>query len=364
MSNFFTLRLRYFLAVITLLLGLLTACGDPTATTLPKSSPVGTATVAPESTPVSTATFKNPVLQSDFPDPAILKVNDTFYAYGTNASGRNIQVASSKDLINWELGGDALPALPTWAKLGGSLVWAPEVIALGDKFAMYYTARDKQSNKQCVGVAISDLPDARFKDSRPQPLVCQADEGGSIDPSPYRDGEKLYLLWKNDGNCCAIRTYLYVQELTADGQAFAPGSIPTRLIYNDATWEGRVVEAPSMVKHGEKYYLFFSGNDYAGFDYAVGYAVCKTVTGPCEDAPENPVLKSVQQKPLVIGPGHQFILQVGDETWIFYHAWEVNSGGLKTSRRFVWLDRIIWQNDKPVVQGPTVGTQPLPKIKP
>ncbi len=310
---------------------------------------------------VPPGSFQNPIFRQDFPDPFVLNVKDTFYAFATNGSGRNIQVATSTDLINWELQNDALPALPTWAKLGGSLVWAPEVIAIGSKYNMYYTARDKASNKQCVGVAVADNPQGFYKDSSDKALVCQADEGGTIDPSPYRDGDKLYLYFKNDGNCCAQTTYLYVQEMAPDGLSLV--GKPTQLVKNDATWEGAVVEAPTMVKHEQSYFLFFSGNNYAGLDYAVGYATCKTAVGPCQDAPENPILKTALVKPPVIGPGHQHVLQIGNDTWMVYHVWEV-SNGVKTSRRFMWLDRVNWKDGKPQVQGPTSGPQPAPRVKP
>ncbi|MDB5081073.1 MAG: glycosidase [Chloroflexi bacterium] len=306
--------------------------------------------------------FQNPVLKSNFPDPHILLDNGTFYAYATNASGRNIQVASSTDLVNWELLPEAMPALPPWGKLVSGLIWAPEVIKIGPKYVLYYTGRDKTSNKQCVGVATSDAPQGKFKDSMTQPLVCQVEEGGTIDANIFSDGGKLYLYFKNDGNCCGQSTYLYVQELAPDGLSFV-GDKPTRLIENDQQWEGRVVEAPTMFKHQGNYYLFFSGNDYAGLPYAVGYATCKSPLGPCQKAPENPILKTSLKNPPVIGPGHQTILQVGDQTWIIYHAWEV-SNGLKTDRRLMWLDRIEWKDGKPVVIGPTTEPQPIPKVKP
>lgn len=136
---------------------------------------------------------------------------------------------------------------------------------------------------------------------------------------------------------------------------------PTRLVRNDNAWEGRVVEAPTMLKHDDKYYLFFSGNDYAGPPYAVGYATCDSPVGPCEDAPENPILESKMDKPpLVVGPGHQTVFQVGDQTWIAYHAWEVGSNGLRGGRRFMYLDKIDWKDGKPDVLGPTLVPQPVP----
>ncbi|HVG00019.1 MAG TPA: glycoside hydrolase family 43 protein [Chloroflexia bacterium] len=339
---------------------------SPTAnvagTTPSAPAEAATATEQPAATGTTdtAGTFSNPVLRGDFADPFVLKEGATYYAYATNASGRNIQVATSPDLVKWTLLSDAMPSLPAWAKLGGSLVWAPEVMKIGDKFVLYYTARDKASNKQCVGVATSDKPEGKYRDTNPAPLVCQAPEGGTIDASPYRDGDKLYLYYKNDGNCCGQATYLYVSEMSPDGLSLV--GEPTRLVRNDKAWEGRVVEAPTMWKQEGKYYLFFSANNYAGFEYSVGYANCETPTGPCEDAPENPILASrMKQKPLVIGPGHQSIIEDDDgEAWLVYHVWDVTSAGLRGDSRFMWIDRLAFEGGKPVVKGPTSVPQPVP----
>jgi beta-xylosidase len=322
----------------------------PTATT---AAPAASSTTA-----VPPGSFQNPVLRQDFPDPFVLNANGTYYAYATNGSGKNIQTAQSPDLVHWTVGRDAMPALPKWAKLGCSYVWAPEVIANGSGYLMYYTARDKAADRQCVGVATGDKPDGFFKDTRDAALVCQTDEGGTIDASPFRDGDKLYLYYKNDGNCCNKPTYLWVQELAADGQSVT--GEPIQLMRNDVPWEGAVVEAPTMVKHGDTYYLFFSANNYGGVEYAVGYATCDTPTGPCTQAPENPILKSRMTPPLVVGPGHQAIVQVNDQTWIVYHAWNILSSGVRGDARYVWIDRLDWPDGKPVVRGPTTDPQPMP----
>jgi len=299
-------------------------------------------------------------LRADFPDPFILHDRDTFYGYATNtAGGSNIQLAQSTDLVHWQVLSDAMPSLPKWAQLGGSYVWAPEVIKVGDRYNLYFTARDKQADRQCVGVATSDKPTGKFKDTSDKPLVCQVDQGGTIDPSPFRDGDKLYLYFKNDGNCCGKPTYLYSQELAPDGLSLT--GQPTQLVRNDRAWEGSVVEGPTMWKHDNHYFLFFSANDYAGPPYAVGYASCTSPTGPCQDAPENPILKTATNTtPLVIGPGGQTIVEDHGKTWIAYHVWEVSSTGLRTDRRFMWLDQLTWEDEKPHVHGPTTAPEPVP----
>ncbi len=328
---------------------------SPTAVTQGAQTPVS-GTVA-----AGGGEFQNPVIKSDFPDPFVLSDTNTYYAYATNGSGENIQEARSTDLVHWTTLTDAMPALPSWAKLGGNNVWAPEVMKIGAKYVMYYVARDKASNKQCVGVATADKPDAKFHDANTKPLVCQSDMGGTIDPDAFRDANKLYLYFKNDGNCCNLATYLWAQELAPDGLSVT--GQPTQLIQNDHAWEGNVVEAPTMWKQDGKYYLFFSANNYGGEEYAVGYATCQSPKGPCTQAPENPILASKMDKPpLVIGPGHQAIVQDhAGNSWIVYHSWQVTSAGTQGSARNMWIDRLEWKDGKPVVDGPTVGLQPDPK---
>lgn len=354
------MRLRLFVLIAVLLLSACTSAATETPTDMPVSTIVPTAAAPTATEPPPAGTFQNPVLRQDFADPAILRVGDTFYAYATNSSGRNVTAARSTDLVHWELLSDVMPALPKWAKLTGGLTWAPEVIDIDGTYVLYFTTRDKASNKQCVGVATSDKPEGKFRSAGDQALVCQAKEGGTIDASPFRDADgRLYLYFKNDGNCCGIPTYLYVQKLSADGLSLEGEA--TRLVRNDVQWEGGVVEAPTMVLHDGGYYLFFSANNYAGHEYAVGYATCDSALGPCEDAPENPILASrLKPPPMIIGPGHQTVFDLDGQTWILYHAWEVIGESRRGDRRLLYIDRLDWVDGRPVVRGPTTDPQVVP----
>lgn len=305
--------------------------------------------------------MQNPIITANFPDPFILKEGDTYYAYSTNSNSRNVPVATSTDLVHWTMGRDALPGLPRWVNLNGPDVWAPEVIKVDNQYLMFFTARDKESGRQCLGLAVGDAPQGPFRDTSDTPFICQAEEGGSIDASPFRDADgTLYLYWKNDGNCCLRATYLYGQQMTPNGRGLV--GEPMRLVRNDLPWKGPVVEAPTMWLQDERYYLFYSGNVYAGEAYAIGYAICDSPLGPCIDAEENPILSSdMTQTPLVVGPGHQTVIRdEAGQTWIVYHVWQVSSAGLRTDTRQVWLDRLDWQDGRPVVIGPTRDAQPAP----
>ena len=93
-----------------------------------------------------TMTYTNPVYNSDFPDPFVLRVNQTYYAYATNGGGNDIQLAQSIDLVNWVYLGNAMGPLPAWVSAGWT--WAPEVAAIPSGYAMYYTARHSESGRQ------------------------------------------------------------------------------------------------------------------------------------------------------------------------------------------------------------------------
>src|SRR3954452_37436 len=87
-------------------------------------------------TPVQ-ATYVNPVLDEDFPDPAVLHGPDgSYYGYATQTqrNGRwlNIQLARSPDLVHWQQLGDALPTKPNWASTTQDF-WAPHVQRHGDR---------------------------------------------------------------------------------------------------------------------------------------------------------------------------------------------------------------------------------------
>ena len=205
------------------------------------------ATPAPVQQAPAGPPYHNPILDQDFPDPDLLKVGDTWYAYATNATGPSIQVASSIDLVTWVLGVDALPAMPVWARAG--LTWAPEVTTLdgGKTFLMYYVARDIASNRQCIGLATARTPLGPFVDLRTAPFICHAEEGGDIDASSFVDDDgAAWLLWKNDGNCCGMDTWISIQPLAPDGLSLV--GEPTRLIKQDLPWEGNLVEAPTLWK--------------------------------------------------------------------------------------------------------------------
>jgi beta-xylosidase len=308
-----------------------------------------------------------PVLKTNFPDPSVVEHQGTFIAYSTN-SGINLPMASSRDLVTWQpvmdprdpkKPLDGMPRLATWVKEG--FTWAPDVIEAGGRWLLYYTARHRKKDIQCIGVAASASPLGPFRDLASEPLVCQPKLGGSIDADAFRDSDgKLYLYFKSDGNAVGKGTVIWGQRLAADGMSLA--GEPVGLLQDDAPWESRLVEAPMMVRSPAGYQLFFSAA-YFGWNpdqslspYATGYAACKGPLGPCTDAPENPILHSFndRQAGCLSGPGHPSIFEAGGRSYMAFHAWAATSGCRKAKdERYLYVAPLFWKDGKPVI-GPSL----------
>ncbi len=306
-----------------------------------------------------------PVFETDFPDPFILGHGGRFLAYATNAhrNQANVQMATSDNLVDWALIRDgeglhdAMPELPAWARPG--FTWAPEVMEVDGGFLLYFSARERSSGLQCVGVARSTDPRGPFVSQGAEPLLCQREEGGTIDASPFRDSDgQLYLYYKNDGNNPQFRrpTSIWVQRLSADGLSLV--GEPVALLRNDAEWEAHVIEAPAMIKNGERYTLFYSANHF-GWEthqrlspYAMGYATCQGPMGPCADAPNNPILYSYNNREAgcLSGPGHQNLFQVGNRHFIAFHAWSATRGCRRgEGRRYLYIAPLLWRDGAPQI---------------
>jgi arabinan endo-1,5-alpha-L-arabinosidase len=319
--------------------------------------------------------YVNPVLDEDFPDPAVIRAPDGYYyAYATqtlrDGEWINIQVARSKDLIDWEQLGDALPQKPDWARTTQDF-WAPSVIFDGKTYFMYFSATPDvchhHERGHALAVATSESPAGPFVDMGMPLLLGMGFE--YIDPMAFDDPVRgRHLLYWGSGF-----QPIKVQELAPDRMSFAPNSTPTDLIWPNGENGSfpRLVEASWVIYREGYYYLFYSGDNCCGpdADYGVMVARSESPVGPfqtLEQAKGVPHSLILFKNDRWLAPGHNCIAEDSEgDLWIVYHAIDVNKPRQTqedeiNSRRILLIDRIEWHDGWPWVGTPSHEPQEAP----
>jgi hypothetical protein len=285
------------------------------------------------------------VYRGSFPDPDVFHLGRLWIAVSTTVAQRSLPMVTSKDGRTWRARrahghahrrtNDAVLGVPRWAarKRGGSRTyvpsWAPSIGRAGNgRWLVAYAAPlRRHPHTRCVGVARAARPLGPFRHSR-RPLVCARGQN-AIDPDLYRSRGRTYLLWKTEGVWGRVPSTIWSRPLRGNGRGFRPGSHAHRLLRPGRHWEGPVVENPSMIRYRGRLYLFYSGNRWYTGRYAVGYAVCRSVLGPCRRTRSGPLLSSGRG---VSGPGGQSAFRgPRGQLLLAYAAWP--AGRVGSARR-------------------------------
>jgi xylan 1,4-beta-xylosidase len=316
----------------------------------------------------------SPVVAGDWPDPDVSLIDGSYYAVATSGGwSPTFRILQSTDLRSWTIGGSAFQRPPGWAK---DSFWAPELAPLpSGGYALFYSAMPKRPWQTrsdgatvpyrgarvrpggrmvpragrpwyCLGVATAPSPLGPWRDLG-KPLRCTP--RGTIDPTPVVDGDRLYLVYKEDGNAFRQPTPILLQELRADGRALL--GAPRELLRNQPrSWEREVIEAPYLVQRDGGWTMLYSGALCCSPDcaYAVGAARAPTLAGPWTRYPGNPILRSGNGWRC---PGHVSV--VGDH--VAFHAYR--SGIDILGGRQLHVAPLTWRPDG----WPAIGDgRPLP----
>jgi beta-xylosidase len=285
------------------------------------------------------ASYTNPALAGDYPDPSVIRVGRDYWATATSSEwAPEFPILHSRDLVNWRVVGAVFQKRPAWS-VGN--YWAPEISEDRGRFYIYYTAK-KKDGPLCVAVATARRPQGPYTDHGP--LVCQ--EVGSIDGFPLRDERgQRYLLWKEDGNSKSVPTPIWAQPLSPDGTRLIGEK--QELIRNDQAWEkhaslpyGDLVEGPAVVRRGDYFYMFYSGNFCCDrqCNYMIGVARARKLLGPWEKNPANPIMRGNDAFKC---PGHGTIVSDGrGRDYMMYHAMDAKD--FVYVGRQALIDQIQW----------------------
>ncbi|OQP56110.1 glycoside hydrolase [Niastella yeongjuensis] len=257
------------------------------------------------------------VLPGDHPDPSVVKIGNEYWGVGTTSNWfPAFPLYHSTDLVNWKGAGHVFTKMPTWADY---YLWAPEITYENGKVYLYYTGHKKGGNL-CVAVAVADKPEGPYTDLGP--LMCQDD--GSIDAFPMRDEHgKLYLIWKEDGNSIGKPTPIWAAEIKEDRTALVGEK--KELFRGDVPWERGLVEGVSIIKQNDYFFAFYAAAACCGKSctYGTGIARAKSLLGPWEKYPGNPVLSANAEWKC---PGHGTPVKKNGRYYFLYHAYSTNSG--------------------------------------
>lgn len=327
-----------FLSAALFSLTVLAALSAPSCTTDPDTTPEEPVVPTPRPPPPQPPPpleVTNPILPGDFADPSVIKVGDEYWASATSSEwAPQYPLLRSKDLLTWERVGTIFENPPEWSEAN---YWAPELATDKGRFFVFYTAK-KRGGPLCVAVATAAQVQGPYTDHGP--LVCQ--ELGSIDGALIRDeNDKLFMVWKEDGNSRGLPTPFWAQPLSEDGTQLIGEK--TQILLNDVPWEGQLIEGPHLIKRNGYFYVFYAGAGCCGrgCNYGVGVARSKKLLSGWEKHPLNPIMKNNEDWKC---PGHGSVVtdNLGRD-YFLYHAYSTKDT-VYVGRQGL-LDPIEWGED-------------------
>jgi xylan 1,4-beta-xylosidase len=299
-------------------------------------------------------TFLNPVFAGDHPDPTIMRDGEDYYlTFSSFDSYPGIVIWHSRDLVNWR------PVTAALTKPIGS-VWAPELVKHDGRFYCYIPARFP--DYRSIYVIHAESIEGPWSDPIDLKLHHHIDPGHAV----AEDGTRYLFLSGGDR-----------VKLTPDGLALA-GDVEH--VYDpwrypeDWVVETFAPEGPKVVKRGEYYYMVTAVGGTAGppTGHMVIMARSKSLDGPWQDAPMNPILRTESAAEKWWSRGHATLFEGPDgKWWMIYHGYE---NGYWTLGRQALLEPVEWGEDgwpkplggdlsapirKPIELGPQPHGQPL-----
>jgi len=268
--------------------------------------------------------FLNPLLAGDHPDPAILKDGADYYmTFSSFDSYPGLTIWHSRDLVNWQ------PRKAALTKNIGA-VWAVSLEKHNGRYFLYIPVK---ASPNSIFVIWADHIDGPW--SEPIDLGLHA----HIDPchAVGEDGSRWLFLSGGD------RVRLSEDGLSTAGpveHVYDPWHYP-----EDWDVEGFSPEGPKIHRHGGWFYMITAVGGTAGppTGHMVIAARSRSIHGPWEQCPANPLVRTVRNDEAWWSRGHASLVEAPDGSWwSVYHGFE---NGYWTLGRQALLDPIEWTAD-------------------
>lgn len=220
---------------------------------------------------------KYPMQKPFIHDPAIYKdpVTGRYYIYATHAEGY-----VSDDLLHWNSLGQIAAVLPEareWT--GGTDIWAPDIVKVGNEYRLYSSNSTWGVQLSCIFLAVSDQASGPFIPKAPVLKTSDALPVNRIDANiitDVRTGDMYMLYGSFWGGSHMLR-------LDPETGLAAKESVGT-CVCRKPSWLSTAVEGPYMIYNRETdyYYLFVSCGSLKT-DYNIRVGRSRNILGPFYD---------------------------------------------------------------------------------
>ncbi|WP_066721663.1 family 43 glycosylhydrolase [Sphingomonas pituitosa] len=268
--------------------------------------------------------FLNPLVSGDHPDPAILKDGADYYmTFSSFDSYPGLTLWHSRDLVNWQ------PRKAALHKNIGS-VWAVSLEKHQGRYFLYIPVKAQPNS---IFVIWADHVDGPWSDPIDLKLPNHIDPCHAVG----EDGSRWLFLSGGD------RIRLSDDGLSTVGKVehvYDPWRYP-----DDWDVEGFSPEGPKIHRHGGWFYMITAVGGTAGppTGHMVIAARSRSIHGPWENCPHNPLVRTTSLAEKWWSRGHASLVEAPDGSWwSVYHGFE---NGYWTLGRQALLDPIEWTAD-------------------
>ncbi|RZL13146.1 MAG: arabinan endo-1,5-alpha-L-arabinosidase [Pedobacter sp.] len=302
-------------------------------------------------------------------DPVMIKQGNTFYLFAT---GRGINVWSSKDKLNWKREKPVFSEAPQWAinavKGFKDFIWAPDIQFINGKYYLYYCVSMFGKNTSAIGVATNLTLDEKshlFKWEDHGPIlesIPGKTNWNAIDPNVFIDKDKN--AWLSFGSFWGGIKLLKLNKDLVSVSAKNLKEMQTVATYKSASGadpeesRANAIEAPFIFRKGEYHYLFAS----VGFccrgsksTYRIIVGRSKTVSGPYldqngRDMREGGGFLTLQGNSEWYGVGHCATYTFDNSDYLVFHGYDAKDNARPKLR----IEQINWVNGWPRLSVPAV----------
>lgn len=300
-------------------------------------------------------------------DPAtVTEDGGRYYTMGT---GMGLPILESDDGWTWHRAGNLMSAVPGGKPgpevlaRGGNNTWAPDIIHIGDKFFVYYSAPATQP-RSAIGLLVGRTlnpksPDYKWEDGGPVAWSDGIEDSNAIDPGVLHDPTDGKL-WLTYGSYFG---YIRLVELDPKtGKRLRPNEAPRNVAINS--------EASIPIYHDGWYYLLVTHGSCcvgANSTYNIRVGRSRKVTGPYLDNMGVDMIEGggklfAGSSGRHIGPGHFGLIDLGQgvQKFSLHYEADLDRGGISV----LDVRPLLWRDGWPVAgDNLTAGTYAIQSVR-